>query len=195
MADRLRVESEQALDLLQQSHRSLEERLTQALSREQGQARELESLRVEHRDTCHRLSELTLQHQQDQAELNALRDARRVKDVTDCEKDTERKDSDKGHTEEHKQGEEMLKDLEEKTGDVKAENPENQKEIEANQGVDAEDVGHNPEDENGAGGMPVTGKGVAEGYLRRLAAMEKKKDEGRGPRDPRRIVMLSERSW
>lgn len=52
-----------------------------------------------------------------------------------------------------------------------------------------------PEKSNGSENLQLTGRGVAEGYIRSLAALEKNKEEERGPRDPRRIVMLSERSW
>lgn len=91
MADRLRVESEQALGLLQESHRAVEEQLAQAVSRQQEKDRELESLRAEHRDVCLKLSEVTLQRQQEQAELDSLRS--RVKDGTDCDQQAERQHS------------------------------------------------------------------------------------------------------
>ncbi|XP_038582692.1 cytospin-A-like isoform X2 [Micropterus salmoides] len=192
VADRLRVESEQALGLLQESHRAVEEQLAQALIRQQEKDGELESLRSEHRDVCLKLRELTLQQQQERAELDALRNAYRVKDVTDCDEKAERQDSDGG--------EEIQEVLEEKPREVEtdteAKNVEKQREEnETNQEVDAEVVGHDPEEANGSGSMYLRGKGVAEGYLRSLAALEKKKEGGRGQKDPRRIVMLCERSW
>ncbi|XP_045916978.1 cytospin-A-like [Micropterus dolomieu] len=192
VADRLRVESEQALGLLQESHRAVEEQLAQALIRQQEKDGELESLRSEHRDVCLKLRELTLQQQQERAELDALRNAYRVKDVTDCDEKAERQDSDGG--------EEIQEVLEEKPREVQtdteAKNVEKQREEnETNQEVDAEVVGHDPEEANGSGSMYLRGKGVAEGYLRSLAALEKKKEGGRGQKDPRRIVMLCERSW
>lgn len=192
VADRLRVESEQALGLLQESHRALEERLARALSTQQEKERELESLRVEHRDVCCRVTELTLQQQQERAELEALRG--RLSDMIDCDKKEERRDSEEG------QGEEIQKDVEDKPREVEAEtkakNGEKQKEDnETNEEVDAKVVDHDPEEANGSEMMQLTGKGVAEGYLRSLAALEKKKDGGWGQRDPRKIVMLSERSW
>ncbi|XP_054618725.1 cytospin-B-like isoform X2 [Dunckerocampus dactyliophorus] len=49
-------------------------------------------------------------------------------------------------------------------------------------------------DETSGKSFQLTGKGIAEGYLRSLAAREKKK-EGRSQSEPRKIVMLSERSW
>lgn len=192
VADRLRVESEQALGLLQESHRAVEEQLAQALDGQQEKDRELESLRAEHRDVCLKLTELALQQQQERAELEALRNACRVKDVTDCDEQAERRDSGEG------QGEKIEKAVEETSGeaDTEAKNVEQQKEEnETNQEVDSEVVGHDSEEANGSGSMQLTGKGVAEGYLRSLAALEKKKEGGRGQRDPRRIVMLSERSW
>ncbi|XP_078131525.1 uncharacterized protein LOC144533833 [Sander vitreus] len=186
VADRLRVESEQALGLLQESHRAVEEQLAQALSRQQEKDGELESLRVEHRDVCCKLTELTLQ--QERAELDTLRNACRVKDTTDWDEQAERRDP------EGKQQEEIQEVLEEKPREVEAdpeaknvEKQENEKET--NQEVDAQVAGHDPEEANGSGSVLLTGKGVAEGYIRSLAALEKK------GRDPRRIAMLSERSW
>ncbi|XP_071323372.1 cytospin-B-like [Trachinotus anak] len=189
VADRLRVESEQALGLLQENHRAVEEQLAEALSRQQETDRELESLRAEHRDVCSKLTELTQQQQQERAELDALRNTCRVKDITDGDKQAERQDP------EERQGKEMHKVMEEAEAETEAKNVEKQKENEANQEVETEGAGQDPEEANGSGSMQLTGKGVAEGYLRSLAALEKKKEEGRGQRDPRRIVMLSERSW
>lgn len=173
VADRLRMESEQALSLLQENHRAVKEQLAQALSRQQEKEQELESLRAEHRNVCLKLTEFSKRHKQERAELDALRNSCKVKDSTACEEQTESRDSE----------EEVQKALEEVDIDV-----EKQKENEASQEED-----HEPEEQNGSENLK--GKGVAEGYLRSLAALEKKKDEVRGPRDPRRIAMLSERSW
>nr|XP_061842663.1 cytospin-B-like [Nerophis lumbriciformis] len=49
-------------------------------------------------------------------------------------------------------------------------------------------------DEMTGKGLQLTGKGVAEGYIRSLAALERKKD-GRSHSEPRKIVMSAERSW
>ncbi|XP_068433102.1 cytospin-A-like isoform X2 [Clinocottus analis] len=188
VADRLRVESEQALGLSQERHRAVEERLARSLSREQEKEGELESLRAEHRVVCCKLSELTLQRQLERAELDALRDACKVKDTTECDERAEPQESEEGH------GEEIQEVLEEISGqdetDTEVKNGD-KKENETNQEADAHVVGHDPEEANGSGSMQLRGKGVAEGYLRSLAILEKKKDG----RDPRRIVMLSERSW
>lgn len=189
VADRLRVESEQALSSLQESHRAVEEQLSQALSREQEKEKELETLRAEHRDLCLRLSELTVQQQQERAELDALRNASRVTDVTDCDNQTERRGSEDGR------GEDIQVVVEESVAQTVSKNVEMQEESESNRDVETKCEDQDPEDENGSGYMHLTGKGVAEGYLRSLAALEKKKEEGLGQRDPRRIVMLSERSW
>lgn len=189
VADRLRVESEQALGLLQESHRAVEEQLAQALHGRQEKDRELESLRAEHKDVCRKLTELTLQQQQERAELDTLRNAHRVKDIMDCDQQTERQDSEEG-AEIEQVMEEKLKETETET---EAQNVDEQKkENETSQEGDATVVDHDPEEANGSDGMQLTGKGVAEGYLRSLAALEKKKGS---QRDPRRIVMLSERSW
>ncbi|XP_056283339.1 cytospin-A-like isoform X2 [Pseudoliparis swirei] len=178
VADRLRVESEQALGLFQESHRAVEERLAHALSREQEKEGELERLRAEHRDVCCKLSELALQPER--AELDALSGA------ADCDERAERRHSEDGHRED------MQEVVEEKSGQVETDtevtNVE-KKENETNQEPDDQVVGHDPEAPSGS--MQLSGKGVAEGYLRSLAMLEKRKDG----RDPRRIVMLSERSW
>ncbi|XP_035534989.1 cytospin-B-like isoform X1 [Morone saxatilis] len=194
VADRLRVESEQALGLLQESHRAVEEQLAQAFSRQQEKDQELESLRAQHGDVCLKLTELTLQQQQERAELDALRNACRVKDVTDCEQQTERQDSEEGQGEETQEVvEEKPKELE---ADPDAKNVEKQKtDSEIDQEVDVKVVDNDPEEANGSESTQLTGKGVAEGYLRSLAALEKKKEGGHGLKDPRRIVMLCERSW
>ncbi|KAK2856046.1 hypothetical protein Q5P01_004781 [Channa striata] len=189
VADRLRVESEQALCALQENHRAMEEQLVQALSTQQEMEKELESVRAEHRDVCRKLSELTLQQQQERAELDNLRYACRVEDITDFDKHAERQDS------EQRQGEDMQEVVEDVEAQTESETVEMQQEdSEAKQELETKCEDQDLESEDGSGSVNLTGKGVAEGYLRSLAALEKKK-EGRGHRDPRRIVMLSERSW
>ncbi|XP_019127499.2 cytospin-B [Larimichthys crocea] len=193
VADRLRVEAEQALGLLQESHRAVEEQLARALRRQEEKDRELEALRAEHRDVCLKLTELNLQRQQEQAELEALSIACRVRDVTDYDQQAERQDSEEGRGEDIQ---EVLAVKEEDEDDTEEKNVEKQKEEnETDQEVDAEVVDHDPEEANGSESAQLTGKGVAEAYLRSLAALEKKKEGGRGHKDPRRIVMLAERSW
>ncbi|XP_068198870.1 cytospin-A-like isoform X2 [Antennarius striatus] len=179
VADRLRGEAEEALGLLQERHRAVEEQLAQALSRQQQQDKELENLRAEHRDTRRKLHEVT---QQEHPE--ALRNTHGLKDVSHCVQEMERQDS----KEEMCNMEEGIpQEAEDEAGHV-----EKQKENGTNQEV-GQDVGnHHPEEANGSEGTPLRGKGVAEGYLRSLAALEKKKEK---QRDPRKIVMLSERSW
>ncbi|KAM6992061.1 uncharacterized protein LKV04_008138 [Tautogolabrus adspersus] len=193
VADRLRAESEQALELLQESHRAVKEQLDQALSRQQEKEQELEILRAEQRDVRLKLTELSKQQQQEWAELKTLRNTSRVKDVAKCDKRAERQDSDEG------QGGEMQKVKEEKPrGDkdkVEAKNIEKKEENGTNKELDTKVVDQDLEEANGSGSELLKGKGVAEGYLRILADQEKRKDEGRGQKDPRRIVMLSERSW
>lgn len=187
VADRLRVESEQAYSLLQESHRAVEEHLSQALSRQREKEKELETLRAEHRDVCQRLSELTLQQQLERAELDGLRNSCTVTHITDYDEQPERQDSEEG------QQQDTQDVMEVAAADTKS--VEMQQENEANQDVETQFEDCEPEDENGSGNTHLTGKGVAEGYIRSLAALEKKKEEERGQRDPRKIVMLSERSW
>ncbi|XP_063758508.1 cilia- and flagella-associated protein 58-like [Eleginops maclovinus] len=186
VADRLRVESEQALSVMQESHRAVEQQLAQALSRQQEKDTELESLKAEHKDVCSKLSEVSLQQQQERAELDALWKACREKDMTNCDK----QDSEVGQREETQKV--VLEKPREVEADTEAKNVEKQKEPNnTNQQREDQGVGPDPEDTNRSGSTQPRGKGVAEGYLRSLAVLEKKKDV----RDPRRIVMLSERSW
>ncbi|XP_075893695.1 cytospin-A-like isoform X2 [Nelusetta ayraudi] len=155
VADRLRIEAEQALASLQETHSTLESR---------------------------KLAELSLQQQDEQAELNALRNL--VKEITDCGQQAERQSPEEG---------EGLKQAEEEhPKENETDANEYGKEHLATQVVDPPDVDHFPDMVNESDSMPLTGKGVAEEYIRCLAAEEKKKER---QRDPRKIVMLSERSW
>ncbi|KAM8832534.1 uncharacterized protein AB9W97_003586 isoform 2-T2 [Spinachia spinachia] len=187
VADRLRVESEQSLGLLKETQGAVEQQLAHALDREREKEGELQSLRAEHRDACCKLAELTLQRELDRAQLDALRDTREVKYTTECDQLTERRDAEEG------QGEGIQVVVGGTPGQVEtnAEVKSVEKDNKTNQEAEAYVEGHDTEDGDGSGAMQLTGKGVAEGYLRSLAIMEKKKDG----RDPRRIVMLSERSW
>ncbi|KAM4600981.1 uncharacterized protein ACJ7VT_020845 [Polymixia lowei] len=211
VADRLRMEAEQTLGALQESHQAMEGQLAQALGRQQEKDGELESLRARHRDTCRQLSALTLEQQKVRAELDAVKSTHRAEDGMDSCKEGDREDSEEGQAkidaqeeeEEEAQSEAKRKDSEENAEEVKAEGEahgvEKQKQVgendDASDEVNGKTGSHGPENGNGTGNAQLTGKGVAEAYLRSLAVMEKKKEEGCGLRDPRRIVMLSERSW
>lgn len=185
VADRLRVEAEQALASLQESHSAVETKLVQALRGQQEKERELESLRAEHKNVCRRLTDLARrQQQQEWAELRALRDAHRGKEITDCGQQTERQDSE--------QGEGTKQAMEKKLKEAETEANECNKENGANEEVEPPAVDHYSDKANESDNTQLTGKGVAEGYLRCLAAEEKKKEK---QRDPRKVVMLSERSW
>ncbi|KAM6915705.1 uncharacterized protein FYW49_010537 [Xenentodon cancila] len=173
VAERLRVESEQELGLLQESHRAVEQQLAQALGRQQEMEQELERLRAEHKDACRQLSELAAKEQQQEAELDVMTNISTVKDGQESEEGQREK-------------KQKITDEDEAHGEAKDEG-------ETNQDGD-EGEAHDPERVDGSGNVELTGKGVAEGYIRSLAALEKKKEE-RGQRDPRRIVMLCERSW
>lgn len=121
MADRLRIESEQALAQLQENHRALECQLAQALRTQEEKDQQLENLRAEHREASRKLAEVTQRRQRERAELE-------------------------------------------------------------------DDVQEGDEAERGK----LVGRGVAEGYLRSLAVLEKKKER---QKNPRRILKLSEKSW
>ncbi|KAK7906638.1 hypothetical protein WMY93_015250 [Mugilogobius chulae] len=145
VADRLRAESEQATESLQDRCKALQEQLEQSLTREQAQAQELHELKAEHKLTCRKLIELTLQKQQAAA--------RHTAGTVETLKREPQTEAEQKHT--------FLQSSE-----------------------------NSPE-----AGAGVTGKGVAESYLRSLAALEKRKERVNELRDSRRIVMLSERSW
>lgn len=171
VADRLRIESEQALALLQENHKALERQLAQALHRQEEKDRKLESLRAEHREASRKLAEVTQQRQQEQAELEALKNS--LKDV--CHHQTERQGCG--------EGEEKMKHIESQATNTGKQNNSGETSEEAD-----DDVLEGDEAEEGK----LMGRGVAEGYLRSLAALEKKKER---QKNPRRITKLSERSW
>ncbi|TNM94826.1 hypothetical protein fugu_017585 [Takifugu bimaculatus] len=166
--NRLRIESEQALAQLQENHRALEHQLAQALHRQEEKDRQLESLRAELRDVSVKLAKVTQQQQQQQerAKLVALKDS--LKDVGD--RQTE--------------GRERVE------GEEKPEAANGEKRN------DRRDASEEADDDvlegEGAERGQLMGRGVAEGYLRSLAALERKKER---QKTPRRIVKLSERSW
>lgn len=161
VADRLRIESEQALAQLQENHRALEHQLAQALHRQEEKDQQLESLRAELRDVSVKLAEVTRQQRQERAELVALKDS--LKDVGD--RQTEGREC--GEGEENSEKRNDRSDASEEADDDVLEG-------------------------NGTERGQLMGRGVAEGYLRSLAALEKKKER---QKTPRRIVKLSERSW
>lgn len=186
MADRLRDESEQTLGLLQESHGAVKEQLTQALLREQEKDRELQRLRTELEDMRRKLTELTLQQRRERAEREALKNTHQVIDMTGCNQQR-RQDSAEGAETKHV-SEGRLQETETEAKNIEKPKPED----ETSEEVDTKVFDADLEEANGSDGMQLTGKGVAEGYIRSLAALEKKKER---QRDPRRIVMLSERSW
>lgn len=182
MADRLRVEAEQAMALLQENHSALESKLAQALDVQREKESELVKLRAEHKHVSRKLAEQTLQRQEEQAELNALRNL--VKDLTICSQQTERRSPE--------EGEGMKQATKEHPEENETEANKYSEEQLATRVLDPADVDHCPEMANELDCVPLMGRGVAEEYLRCLAAEEKKKER---QRDPRKIVMLSERSW
>lgn len=173
MADRLRIESEQALTQLQEKHRALEQQLAQALRSQEEKDRQLESLRAEHREASRKLTEVTQQQQQERAELEELKNS--LKYVSDHQ--TERQ----GWGE----GEENMKHNQ--TEATNAEKRNNISDINEEADDDDDDVQEGDDAERGK----LMGRGVAEGYLRSLVALEKKKEM---QKNPSRIIKLSERS-
>ncbi|KAF3850081.1 hypothetical protein F7725_019800 [Dissostichus mawsoni] len=173
-------------------HRAVEQQLDQALSRQQERDTELESLKAQHQEVCSKLTEVSLQRKQERAELDALRKACREKDLTNCNKQAKRQDSE-GEIQRV-----VVEKPREDEADTEVNNFEKQKEqTDASQeGEDQDDS----EEANGSGSTALKGKGVAEGYLRSLAVLEKKKDPRRikeEPPKPRRTDRILQRqdSW
>ncbi|KAK0156481.1 Cytospin-A [Merluccius polli] len=212
VADRLRVEAEQALGALREQHSATEAWLAQALRRQREQDRELQDLQAQHRDARHQLSPPLGERQRpDRAMSDAQTTACGV--ARDGAQPGENVvgsplEQEKGHNgkEEGKQEICVLvatgkKDLEEKAlegvrTDVEAQDVERHCKAQQHFTVDGEthcsagSLG-DPESER----TQLTGKGIAEAYIRRLAAIKKEEEAGNGSPDQRRIVMLSERSW
>ncbi|XP_029572036.1 cytospin-A isoform X2 [Salmo trutta] len=190
VADRLRVEAEDTLGTLRESHGNVEGQLDQAQCRQQDTDRELESLRAEHREACHRLSALTIEHQQTRAELDTRRHTLRESE-RDSHREIEGRD-----TEERLAGEDTSEDISmmEALDGKKREDSEREVEGEKRVKSEGEDVnmqGQFPKELVRGGENLLKVKGVAAAYLRNLAAGEK----GCGLRDSPRIVVMSERSW
>lgn len=166
VADRLRLESEESLESLQDRCEALERQLDQALTRERAKNRELQDLKDDHRVACRKLLELTLQKQQT---------ARRTK-----------------HNGGELQKQDSWRRLEVKTEEqmtLAIKSPEEDRTLQDDETI------QNLDYSNETGSVGLKGKGVAECYLRSLAALEKKRERTNILRDSRRIVMLSERSW
>jgi chromosome segregation ATPase len=193
VADRLRVEAEETLGTLRESHGNVEGQLDQAQCRQQDTDRELESLRAEHREACHRLSALTMEHQQTRAELDTRRHTLR-----ESERDSLRKREKDSHREiegRDTEGEDTSEDIStmEALDGKKREDSEREVEGEKRVKSEGEDVnmgGQFPKELVRGGENLIKVKGVAAAYLRNLAAGEK----GCGLRDSPRIVVMSERS-
>ncbi|XP_021456629.2 cytospin-A isoform X1 [Oncorhynchus mykiss] len=193
VADRLRVEAEETLGTLRESHGNVEGQLDQAQCRQQDTDRELEGLRAEHREACHRLSALTMEHQQTRAEL----DTRRLT-LRESERDSLREREKDSHREiegRDTEGEDTSEDIStmEALDGRKREDSEREVEGEKRVKSEGEDVdmgGQFPKELVRGGENLLKVKGVAEAYLRNLAAGEKRC----GLRDSPRIVVMSERS-
>ncbi|XP_038818392.1 cytospin-A-like isoform X4 [Salvelinus namaycush] len=197
VADRLRVEAEETLGTLRESHGNVAGQLDQAQCRQQDTDRELESLRAEHREACHRLSALTMEHQQTRAELDTRRHTLRESErdsLREREKDSHREIEGRD-TEERPEGEDTSEDIStmEALDGKKREDSEREVEGEKRVKSEGEDVnmgGQFPKELVRGGENLLKVKGVAAAYLRNLAAGEK----GCGLRDSPRIVVMSERS-
>ncbi|KAG9347343.1 hypothetical protein JZ751_004910 [Albula glossodonta] len=171
VADRLRLEAEEELGMLRETQQEAERQLAATLHKQQETDRQLEALRAQHKDTCQKLSTLTASERQAREELGTLR----VEHEETCKKLSTL-------TVTHQQVLAELGTQTERKG----------------QGVETHKEGPNAkcitEDTQKREQPQPEVKGVAERYLQSVAAGEKRKEEGYAGRDPRRIVMLSERS-
>ena len=177
VADRLRLEAEEELAMLRQTHQDTERQLAAALHKQQETDGELESLRAQHDETCQKLSALAVSHRQAREELETVRAEHRET----CQKLS-------AFTLVHQQPTEELGAPRGSEGTQAGKGQDSEKQAESeDKRCLSEDIPKGEEPQRG-------GKGVAERYLRSVAAEEKKREEGYSGRDPRRIVMLSERS-
>ncbi|KAL0967633.1 hypothetical protein UPYG_G00254720 [Umbra pygmaea] len=168
VADRLRLEAEENLGALRESLKNAEAQLARAHCRQQDTDRVLEGLRAQHKSACQRLSALSLE--------------RKEKQPTRPEPDTQRPEKGSNAMERMPEDGSMAEEHDEKktvdSDGVKAEKAA------LSEGGLAQGDCRSPDN-------PLKGKGVAEIYLRNLSTAGEK---GCTLRDPRKIVMLSERS-
>ncbi|KAJ8367334.1 hypothetical protein AAFF_G00320830 [Aldrovandia affinis] len=204
VADRLRLEAEEELSAIRATQRDTERQLAAALRGQQETSRELQSSRAQHKEACQKLSALTRSHRQAKEELDTLKAEH---------KETCQKLSALAHS--HRQAKEELDTL-------RAEHKETCQKLSAltqshqlagaepgavrdgegagSGGQDAEtrtqgeDTGCPTEDVQKGEEPRPGGKGVGERYLQSVAVEQKRKEVGYAGKDPRRIVMLSERS-
>ncbi|KAI1897347.1 hypothetical protein AGOR_G00082380 [Albula goreensis] len=178
VADRLRLEAEEELGMLRETQQEAERQLAATIHKQQETDRQLEALRAQHKDTCQKLSTLTASERQAREELGTLR----VEHEETCKKLSTL-------TVTHQQVLAELPELRDREGtrtERKGQGVETHKE-----GPSAKCI---TEDTQKREQPQPEVKGVAERYLQSVAAGEKRKEEGYAGRDPRRIVMLSERS-
>ncbi|KAJ8271003.1 hypothetical protein GJAV_G00121680 [Gymnothorax javanicus] len=170
-------QAREELHALRVEHTNTCQKLSSLELNHQQAKEELEALRAEHTDTCQKLSSLEPSHRKAREELDALR----VEYTDTCQKLT-------ALTLAHQQATEELRVLRDREGTRTGtrREAETQAEGEDNRCV-PEDVQKPEEPKRGV-------KGVVERYLRCMSAEEKKKEEVYSGKDPRRIVMLSERS-
>ncbi|KAI4895282.1 hypothetical protein NFI96_000260 [Prochilodus magdalenae] len=169
VADRLRLEAEEATRSLQDTYAEAERRLAETVNEQSLREKELESVRAQLTEAQHTLHTLTLEHQHTLAELDTLRQRSRVRLQGDQQ--TMERSQTVAHTEKRNQStlteprREWRKErLEPKTAECASTMKDPQKAGEAGESEKRQDT------------------------------EDRKREEGSPGREPRRIIMLSERS-
>ncbi|XP_026857480.2 cytospin-A-like [Electrophorus electricus] len=184
VAERLRLEAELALSSLRDTHKDAQERLAASLRRLSLAEREEENLRVELTETRQQLSVLTSEHQQRLAELDLFRQATRAKLKQDPE--IQEQVQSRGDKSKRNQGTITEQTQEISMVVVKAANPD---ELLEHICSEQNEVNHlkikDPEN---------TGEALGESSGGWRDTENRKNEHGSHVKNPKRIVMLSERS-
>ncbi|XP_037393809.1 cytospin-A-like isoform X2 [Pygocentrus nattereri] len=172
VADRLRSEAEEALKSFLDTHTDTEQRLVEVAREQSLREKELESMRVQLTEAQHTLYTLTVEHQRTLTELDTFRQRSRIKPWEDQHAMEESQTG--AHKEKRNQGtmtdqrsEWRVESLEPKTEECELKTTDSQK------------PGQTEESEERPRGQQGT---------------EDRREEGSPVREPRRIIMLSERS-
>ncbi|XP_076873757.1 uncharacterized protein LOC143523271 isoform X2 [Brachyhypopomus gauderio] len=181
VAERMRLEAEEAHSGLGDAHRDTEERLAASLRRLSLAERREESLRAELAETRHQLSALASEHRQSLAELDSFRRATRV----EPEREPETQEQIRTSADKDKRNRGTMTNH--SPGVVKALNPAERPEHRGSE--------QNEENVSKITDLRKTGESEApEESLGKQETDDGKHEEGSHMRNPKRIVMLSERS-
>ncbi|KAL7888597.1 hypothetical protein AOLI_G00035710 [Acnodon oligacanthus] len=173
VADRLRLEAEEALKSFLDTHTDTEQRLVETAREQSLREKELESMKVQLTETQQTLYMLTVEHQRTLTELDMFRERSKIKPCKDQQ--TMEKSQTGADKEKRNQGamsdqrsEWRVESLEPKTEECELKTTDSQK------------LGETEESEECPKGQQET--------------EDRRREEGSPVREPRRIIMLSERS-